>query len=171
LQGASSGGSTFTVNGNGAPFGAFQTGGKGATPYTYYVVAVDCPAGATCQSPSAYVHTSPMQVLNWTATGNDLIPVSWPRIANGTDTITYDLIRMTTPIGITNSSLPYPYPSGCNGGSGGACGSVATGIAQCSGLVCTYTDSASSTTASYIINEGALPGISEFLAWCSRGPD
>jgi len=57
-----------------------------------------------------YTHTSPMQVLNWTSTGSDLIPVSWPRIANGADTMTYDLIRMTTPIGITNPSLAYPYP-------------------------------------------------------------
>jgi hypothetical protein len=158
IAGASSGASTFTVNGNGSPFGAFQSGGAGATPYTYYVVASACPSGSTCQSSAAYVHTSPMQILNWTSTRGDLIPVSWPRIANGTDQITYDLIRMATPIGITNPSLTYPYPGGCTGGSGGACGSVATGLPQCSGLVCTYTDIGSSTTAPYNINEGLYWG-------------
>jgi hypothetical protein len=162
IAGASSGASTFTVNGNGAPFGAFQRGGNGATPYTYYVVAVDCPAGTTCPSPTAYVHSSPMQVLNWTSTGSDLIPVSWPRIASGADTITYDVIRMTTPIGVSNPALAYPWPGGCNGGSGGACGSVATRLAQCSGLVCTYTDSGSSTTAAYTINEGLYWGVMNF---------
>jgi hypothetical protein len=162
IAGASSGAATFAVNGSGAPFGAFQAGGTGATPYTYYVVANRCPAATHCPSPSAHTRTSPMQVLNWNSTGHDLIPVTWPRIANGLDTITYDLIRMTTPIGITNPSLAYPYPGGCTGGSGGACGSVATGLAQCSGLVCTYTDTGSSTTAPYTINEGLYWGTMNF---------
>jgi len=47
-------------------------------------------------------------VLNWLSTGSDSIPVSWPRVANGTDAITYDVIRMTTAGGI-EQNLPYPY--------------------------------------------------------------
>jgi hypothetical protein len=34
------------------------------------------------------------------STGRDSIPVRWPRVANATDVITYDVIRMTTAAGI-----------------------------------------------------------------------
>ena len=101
-----------------------------------------------------------MQVLNWLSTGSDSIPVRWPRVANGTDTITYDVIRMTTPGGLGTT---YPYNGGCPGGTGGTCGYVAMGLSQaaaCSGgLVCTYTDSGSSSTSAYTINAGNYGGL------------
>jgi len=67
---------------------------------------------------TAGTQTSPMQVLNWLSTGSDSIPVSWPRVANGTDAITYDVIRMTTAGGI-EQNLPYPYNGGCPGDRAG----------------------------------------------------
>jgi hypothetical protein len=145
----------FDISGAGGTSGQFQTGGSGSTAYTYYIVAHDVTAGS---------QTSPMQVLNWESTGSDSIPVSWPRVANGTHTITYDVIRMTSPSGAVGELYPY-YP-GCTGGSGGACGSVATNLSQataCSGrLVCTYTDTGSSSTSSYAVANGSYTGSLSF---------
>jgi hypothetical protein len=157
IAGASSGASSFQIAGNGGPFGAFVTGGTGTTPYSYFIVANDTTAGT---------QTSPMQILNWVSTGSDSIPVRWPRVANGSDVITYDVIRTTTPIGPTNPALAYPYNGGCPGGTGGTCGYVALGLSQataCSGtLVCTYTDTGSSATSSYTVKGGNYSGLLTF---------
>jgi hypothetical protein len=155
IAGPTSGAGNFNIMGSGGVAGAFQTGGLGATAYTYFIVANDTTAGT---------QTSPMQVLNWTSTGSDLIPVHWPRIANGTDTITYDVIRIATPSAIGSV---YPYYQGCTGGSGGTCGSVATGLSQataCSGtLVCTYQDMGLSSTSAYTVKLGTYAG--NFAFW------
>jgi len=144
------GGENVQIAGNGGVLGAFQSGGTGSTPYSYFIVANDTTAGT---------QTSPMQVLNWLSTGSDSIPVRWPRVANGTDTITYDVIRITTPVGV---GAIYPYNGGCPGGADGTCGYVAKGLSQsaaCSGsLVCTYTDNGSSSTAAYAIKQGNYGG-------------
>jgi hypothetical protein len=139
IVGSSSGAASVQIAGNGGPLGTFAAGGSGSTAYSYYIVANDATAGT---------QTSPMQVLNWESTGSDSIPVRWPRVANGTDTILYDVIRIATPLGIGQNG-PYPYTGGCLGGSGGTCGYVAQTLPQCSGLVCTYTDSGSSSTVGH----------------------
>jgi hypothetical protein len=136
------------------PGTAFGTA-QGAIPYTYYVVAHDT---------TTSTQTSPMQVLNWLSTGNDSIPVQWPRIANAADSITYDVIRMATPVGLGGV---FPFNGGCTGPSGsGGCGSVQTGILQamaCSnGLVCSYTDSGSSSTSNYAVLQGNYAGTLNF---------
>ena len=140
----------FQIAGNGGAFGAFRTAGTGATRYSYFIVANDA---------TTNTHTSPMQVLNWSSTGSDSIPVQWPRVANGADAINYDVLRCPTPTGIT---AVYPHNGGTPGGSPAACGSVAIGISQaaaCSGnLVCTYTDSGSAPTAAYTVQEGNYAG-------------
>lgn len=149
IAGVSTGGASFQIAGSGGTLGGFQTGGTGSTPYSYFIVANDTTAGT---------QTSPMQVLNWLSSGSDSIPVRWPRVANGTDAITYDVVRITTPIGV---GAVYPYNGGCGGGSGGTCGYVAQGLTQsaaCSGLVCTYTDNGSSATMSYTIKQGNYSG-------------
>ena len=79
----------------------------------------------------------------------------WPRVANGVDIITYDLIRTKTP---TGSSSVYPYYGGCGGGSTTACGAIATNIAQCSGLVCSYTDNGGAVASAYKIQPGTYAG-------------
>jgi hypothetical protein len=150
IAGTSSGAASFQIAGSGGTLGAFASGGTGTTPYSYFIVANDTTTGT---------QTSPMQVLNWRSTGSDSIPVRWPRVANGADAITYDVIRMTTPVGV---GAVYPYNGGCPGGTGGTCGYVAKGLTQsaaCSGsLVCTYTDSGSSSTSSYTIKRGNYTG-------------
>ncbi len=123
--------------------GLFPAGGTGATKYTYYIVAVG--SGA---------RTNPMRILDWVSTGSDSIPVNWPRVPGA---VTYDVLRMTTPVAAGDQ---YPSIGNCTGGSGGTCGSVATGLAQASactvnnGLICTYTDTGSSSTSAYSITQG-----------------
>ena len=153
IAGPSSGAASFQIAGSGRPEGAFAAGGTGSIPYSYFVVANDTTAGT---------QTSPMQVLNWLSTGSDSILVRWPRVANGTDAITYDVIRITTPVGFGGV---YPYTGGCPGGSGGTCGYVAKGLTQsaaCSGLVCTYTDNGSSSTTAYTIKQADYNGSLSF---------
>ncbi|MGD0792601.1 MAG: hypothetical protein ABR920_12605 [Terriglobales bacterium] len=149
IAGISTGAAKFQISGSGT-LGAFATGGTGSTPYSYFIVANDTTAGT---------QTSPMQILNWLSTGNDSIPIRWPRVANGNDVITYDVIRITTPAGV---GAVYPYNGGCLGGSGGTCGYVAKGLLQsaaCSGsLVCTYTDNGSSSTSAYTIKQANYGG-------------
>jgi hypothetical protein len=150
IAGLSSGAASFNIVGNGGMSGAFPTGGTGSTPYSYFVVANDITAGS---------QTSPMQVLNWASTESDSIPVRWPRIASGTDVITYDVIRIKSPNGLGSI---YPHSGGCPGGTGGTCGYVAKGLTQaaaCSGgLVCTYNDNGASTTSAYTIKQADYSG-------------
>jgi|SRR5580658_865616 hypothetical protein len=148
IAGPSTNVANFQIAGSGTQ-GAFSTGGTGSTPYSYFIVANDTTAGT---------QTAPMQVLNWLSTRSDSIPVRWPRVANGADVITYDVIRMTTPVGL---GAIYPYVGGCTGGSGGKCGYVAQGLSQataCSGgLVCMYTDAGSSSTSPYATSPTTHP--------------
>lgn len=148
------GGDNAQIAGNGGVQGAFQTGGKGSISYSYFIVAND---------ETTRTQTSPMQVLNWFSTGTDAILVRWPRIANGADIITYDVIRATTRAGV---GTVFPYTGGCPGGVEGTCGYVARGLSQlaaCLGsLVCTYKDNGSSTTAPYTIKQGSYGGTLAF---------
>jgi len=156
--------SSFAFTGQGdlqGPGGVFPTGGTGSTPYSYFIVANDT---------TANVQTSPMQVLDWLSTGSDSITVRWPRVANISnsltpDTITYDVIRMTTPASAAVGGV-YPYTGGCPGGSGGTCGYVAHNLSQaaaCSGtLICSYTDTGSSSTTAYTIKTGTYGTVSGY---------
>ena len=140
IAGATSGAGSFRIAGSGT-LGQFASGGSGSTPYSYFIVANDKTTGT---------QTSPMQVLNWLSTGRDEIHVRWPRIANGTDTITYDVIRTTSPVGV---GAVYPYTGGCLGGPVGVCGYVVQGLTQssaCSGrLVCSYLDHGAASTSPF----------------------
>ena len=146
VAGTSTGAANFQVRGSGGMQGWFATGGSGSIGYSYFVVAKDTTAGT---------QTSPMQVLNYSSTGSDTITVRWPRIANGTDVMTYDLVRVATPAGAMSV---YPYSGGCPGGSTAACGAVATNLTQCAALVCTYSDSGAAVTANYNILQGTYTG-------------
>jgi hypothetical protein len=142
--------STAQVAGQAGLAGAIASGGSGSTNYIYYIVVNDVTAGT---------HSSPLPILVYASTGSDSPVVNWPRVANSTDTITYDVIR-------TGSNIAYL--GGCGGGSTTACGSVATALSQASactvngGLICTYADTASASTASYGINIGNYTGLLAF---------
>ncbi len=146
IAGATSGAASFAVAGVSGVEGAFPWGGSGSIRYSYFIVVNDTTAGT---------HTSPMQVLNYSSTGSDSILVRWPRVANRTDTMTYDVIRTTTPAGI---GAVYPSYGNCNGGTSSSCGYVAHNLAQCAGLVCTYTDSGGAVPQSYTVPQGTYAG-------------
>jgi len=154
IAGASTGAANFQIAGNGGMSGGDAGGGTGSIPYTYYIVANDTTAVSA---------TSPMQIMTWLSTGSDSIPVRWPRVASGSDAITYDVLRMTSPVGVGSV---YPYTGGCPGGAGGICGYVAQGLTQaaaCSGgLVCTYIDNGSSSTSAYTIKQAYYGGTLTF---------
>ncbi len=143
IAGTTSAVGQFTIAGSGGMLGAFPSSGSGSTLYSYFIVAKDVTTGS---------QTSPMQVMNYKSTGSDVITVNWPRVANRTDTITYDVIRTTTPVGL---GAIYPSAGNCAGGSPGACGSVAVNLAQCSGLVCSYTDDGSAVTQPYTFSSAS----------------
>ncbi len=160
IAGSASGAASFSIKGSGGTEGMPAGGGSGSILYSYFIVARDCSGGTWSGSPEtcssgAVTQTSPMQVLNYGSTGRESIPVLWPRVANGTDGIIYDVLRTTTPVGV---SAVYPYYGGCNGGSTTSCGAVATGVAQCSTLVCSYTDTGSAVTSPYTVAQGSYAG-------------
>jgi len=159
IAGITSGAGNFEISGGSSLSGGFASGGSGGAPYSYFIVANDW-TGASCGS-GTHTQTSPMQVLNWSSTGSDSIPVHWPRVANQLDSICYDVIRMTTPAGVTGAGT-FPYPGGCPGGIGGTCGYVALGLTQataCGGsLVCAYTDNGASSTSAYTVQQGNYSG-------------
>jgi hypothetical protein len=151
IAGMTSGAGTFAIAGAGGVLGAFPSGGSGGTQYSYFIVVNDTPVN----DKTIGSHTSPMQVLNYRSTGSDSIPVRWPRVANGTDTITYDLLRAATPAGI---GAAYPSYGNCDGGTTTSCGYVAHNLPQCVGLVCTYTDSGSALPQAYAVPQGNYAG-------------
>jgi hypothetical protein len=117
---------------------------SGGTQYNYYIIVNDTTAG---------VHSFPLFAGHASTNGTGSITVQWPHIPPQTpgDTITYDLLRLQ-PSTLAGNTAAAPQQGACTGGSLTACGSVATGVAQCSGLVCTFTDTASANTSSYAIS-------------------
>lgn len=123
------------IRGGEGPTGkAPQFANTGSTRYNYFVVAHDSTNGVTAPLYAGYALTN----------GSGNIGVSWPKVY-GTGTVTYDILRTS---GTTTAA---PYTSGCGGGTPTACGSVATAQAQCTDIVCTYTDTASGSTTSATI--------------------
>lgn len=152
-----------TIKDGGGVTGYFRSGGTGSTyQFSYFIVANDTTTGK---------QTSPMQILNWSSTGSDSIPVKWPRVASGTDVITYDVIR-TSAVGVIGSI--YPNTGGCTGGAGTTCGYVAQGLSQstaCSGtLVCSYTDSGTAATLPYATNPTLHPLLGSYTGPLSFWP-
>ena len=136
----SSGGAPLLVRGGEQPNGWMpEFANTGSTQYNYYVVVHDSTGGTSYPLYAGYALSS----------GTGSITVQWPHVAP-LGTVTYDLMRMT-PGTLGADSIVFPVQGACNGGSPTACGSVAINLAQCSGLVCTYTDSAAASTATYAI--------------------
>jgi hypothetical protein len=139
-----SGGQPLTVRGGEQPNGWMpQFADTGSTQYDYYVVVHDSSGGTSYPLFAGYALSN----------GSGSITVQWPHVPP-LGTVTYDLIRMTPSTLGANGAI-FPEQGACSGGSTTACGSVATSVPQCSGLVCTYTDNATTNTSNYTI---ATPG-------------
>ncbi len=100
----------------------------GSTLYTYYLVIHDTTTGKV---------SAPYVFGTASTNGSGNIPISWPQVTQGSDTITYDVLRTT--IGGAQAS---PYATGSY--------AVATNIAQCGGAVCSATDT-QAALASYTV--------------------
>jgi hypothetical protein len=140
IAGPSTGAASFNIRGNGNVAGAYPIVGTGSTNYIYYVVAHDTTAGTS---------TPPLPVMYAKSNGG-AVTVSWPRIANGTDAFTYDVLRVASASGTIADPLSIsPYTGGCPGGSTSAMGSVVVGQAQQSGFIQTFSDDTTVATTSY----------------------
>jgi hypothetical protein len=150
-----SGGSPLIVRGGEQPNGWMpEFANTGSTQYNYYVVVHDATEGTSYPLYAGYALSN----------GSGNISVQWPHVAP-IGTVTYDLVRMM-PGTLAANSATFPVQGACGGGSPTACGSVATNLAQCSGLVCSFTDSASASTSNYTI---ATPGYFPALTFWPGG--
>jgi hypothetical protein len=121
------------------------SGTAGSTQLNYYVIAHDTTAG---------IYSAPLFAgVTYTNGGAGNVSVQWPHVPpqNAGDAVVYDIVRMQPSTSLGANAPSFPIKGSCSGGSITSCGSVATAQAQCSGLVCSYTDSASSNTSSYAI--------------------
>jgi hypothetical protein len=124
----------------------FGAQNAGSVQYNYYVIANDTTAGW---------HSAPLFAGYAVTNGTGSVTGQFPHIPAGNpgDTVTYDILRMEPASGLAGNTPSFPMKGACTGGSATACGSVITAQAQCSGLVCTFTDpSTSASTTSYTIN-------------------
>ncbi len=137
------GGNIEWTSGEGPAFNLPQfLPGGGSTTYYYWLVAHDSTLGP---SQPLFMGTG--------TTSTSSVTVNWWRIPD-LNTTTYDVLRMT-------DSTTRPYTSLCVGGSTSACGSVATGLAQCTTNLCSFTDNVTSNTASYTVQDypGYMPAL------------
>ncbi len=118
-----------------------QFANTGSTQYNYYVIAHD-----------GSLSTRALYAGFALTNGSGTITGQFPHIPPNTpgDTVTYDVLRLQ-PSSTSGNGPQYPVVGACTGGSTTACGSIITGQAQCSGLLCTFTDTASTNTSSYSI--------------------
>ena len=135
---------TNRVSGFMSPAGVLPSGGSGSTAYVYFLVVRDGTSGGI---------TDPLPIYQWQESSPTAsVTFSWPRFFSNaaSPTITYDIIRVPGILYFPPGSNPATYPYGVlAGGSVGAPGSVATGLAQCTGYVCTFTDNTGVATSGY----------------------
>jgi hypothetical protein len=149
-------GTPITIIGGEGPGGGLITlATGGSTVYAYYIQAVDSVAGVS--APLLFGEAAP---------SGSTVNVQFPRMQPlPGDTITYNVIRTTD---LHNA----PTTSACIGGSTNVCGSVTTGMAQCSGLWCSFTDTVTSATSAITITSPApfLPSATFWPAgWVMEG--
>jgi hypothetical protein len=141
------GGQQLSITGGEGPAGAHvpQFSNTGSTQYNYYVVVNDATQGW---------HSFPLFAGYALTNGVGSITVQFPHVPGSApgDSVTYDILRMQPSANLSVNAPSFPVTGACIGGSTTACGSIVTGQAQCSGLVCTFTDTASANTSSYTIN-------------------
>ncbi len=134
------------VQGGEQPAGHLPTfASTGSTQYNYYVVVHDSATSGT-----SYPLLAGVALTNGTGTITGQFPHVPPSAAGST--VTYDILRMQPAVTLAANTPSFPVHGACTGGSPTACGSIITGQAQCAGLVCTFTDTASANTTSYIVS-------------------
>ncbi len=112
----------------------------GSATYLYYLVIHDA---TTSKVSSPYM----FGMAHTNGSGN--IPLSWPKVTEGTDTITYDVLRVS----YSGGASVAPFATGNY--------AVLTGVAQCAGAVCGATD-AQGTLASYVVADQSFNPVLRF---------
>jgi hypothetical protein len=107
----------------------------GSTVNNYYAVIHDVTAG-TVSAPFLFG----MAFTN----GSGSITVSWPKVTQGSDTITYDILRVA-------ESSPGVAPFGTGNYA------VLTGVTQCSGAACSATDTQAALGSYTVANQTFTP--------------
>jgi len=136
-------GQPITVHGADAssPTGQLPTfANTGSTLYVYYLVIHDVTAG-TVSAPYIFGLAN--------TNGSGTIPLSWPKVTQASDTITYDVLRT-----IYNTPAVAPYATGGY--------AVTTNIAQCSGFICTANDTQALLSSYTVANQTFAPN---FTFW------
>ena len=136
-------GQSNTVRGGEGPGGSmpqFAASGNQRTQYNYYLLVRDSLLGTSLPLWCGYA-------LVDSSDPQGTITVACPRVG-GTNRVTYDLLRTT---GKGNLRV-YPSAAECRGGSTMACGAVVIDHAQCSTIICSFTDHANAKTISYAVN-------------------
>ncbi|MFZ0199303.1 MAG: hypothetical protein WB523_19290 [Candidatus Sulfotelmatobacter sp.] len=118
-----------------------QFANTGSTQYNYYIIAHD-------GSFSTRALYAGFALTNGSGTITGQFPHIPPNAPG--DTVTYDILRMQ-PSTIGANGQNSPVVGACTGGSPTTCGSIILSQAQCSSLLCTFTDTASANTSSYAI--------------------
>jgi len=139
------GGPALNIQGGEQPGGHLPLfANTGTTQYNYYVIAND---------ETTRVHSFPLFAGYALTNGSGTISGQFPRVPpqHAGDTVTYDILRMVPSATAAANKPDFPVKGLCSGGSMAVCGSIITKQAQCSGLVCRFTDTASASTASYTI--------------------
>ena len=150
IGGPITGTGTYTLSGEGQFSGAMPTVGTGPTTYVYLAIARDL---------TAHTQTSPLPFMYEQESSPNQVNVQWPRLSYGADVIVYDLVRNPAPAGSidgADGNYVAPYTGGCNGGSASTCGSIAIGLPQCSGFVCSFVDNTANNTSSYNVANGTF---------------
>ena len=135
-------GGNVVIRGGEGPGGVtpqFASTGDTNGNFYYYQIVVDSVLGKSMAFYCGHAY-----VDSTTPTGS--ISAQCPRV-QGTNTVTYDELRCSS----TSNSPLYPYPGSTTGGAptASACGSVATGIAQVSTPMVSFTDTASASSSAY----------------------
>ncbi len=124
----------------------FGAQNPGTIQYNYFVIANDVTTGW---------HSAPLFAGYALTNGTGSVIGQFPHIPPGNtgDVVTYDILRLQPPTTLAVNLPSFPIKGACTGGSVSGCGSILTALAQCSGLVCTFSDaSTSANTSSYSIN-------------------
>jgi hypothetical protein len=117
-----------------------QFASGGSTTYEYWLVICD---GANCSLPMRFGQAAPATSAQYT--------IGWPHYASQSgSTVTYRVLRTTG----AGYALAAPYGTG-------NWSITSAAIAQCSALVCTTTDSSSTSLQSYAVSTS--PGLAPFV--------
>ncbi len=114
---------------------------SGSVLVLYYAVIHDVTTGRV---------SAPYLFAYGTSDGAASVPLSWPKVTQGSDTITYDILKFSSIATLGNWVAPF--------GTGNY--AIATNVPQCAGGACNLTDSQAPATAYTVATQTFAPSFS-----------